>query len=143
MCPERTRTGWLGREDSNLRMAEPKSAALPLGYAPLAGRGARYSGPLLCDQRIRGWCAVGDVGLRPSTSRILAQNRVLPRLGPLPTGSRFPHLSVCPARNIGQAEESCVDSGAGCVCGQMPARDRPPPNALRPDPIFLGTTLLP
>src|SRR5690242_14445652 len=27
-------TGWLGREDSNLRMAESKSAALPLGYAP-------------------------------------------------------------------------------------------------------------
>jgi hypothetical protein len=31
----RDRTGWLGREDSNLRMAESKSAALPLGYAPL------------------------------------------------------------------------------------------------------------
>ena len=29
------KTGWLGREDSNLRMAESKSAALPLGYAPL------------------------------------------------------------------------------------------------------------
>jgi hypothetical protein len=29
------RTGWLGREDSNLRMAESKSAALPLGYAPM------------------------------------------------------------------------------------------------------------
>ena len=28
------RTGWLGREGSNLRMAESKSAALPLGYAP-------------------------------------------------------------------------------------------------------------
>ncbi len=28
--------GWLGREDSNLRMAEPKSAALPLGHAPSA-----------------------------------------------------------------------------------------------------------
>jgi hypothetical protein len=27
-------TAWLGREDSNLRMAESKSAALPLGYAP-------------------------------------------------------------------------------------------------------------
>src|SRR5277367_376874 len=26
---------WLGREDSNLRMAESKSAALPLGYAPM------------------------------------------------------------------------------------------------------------
>ena len=25
---------WLGREDSNLRMAESKSAALPLGDAP-------------------------------------------------------------------------------------------------------------
>jgi hypothetical protein len=32
----RDRTGWLGREDSNLRMAESKSAALPLGYAPKA-----------------------------------------------------------------------------------------------------------
>src|SRR5664279_2072233 len=26
---------WLGREESNLRMAESKSAALPLGYAPI------------------------------------------------------------------------------------------------------------
>src|SRR5262249_18324594 len=28
---------WLGREGSNLRMAESKSAALPLGYAPTRG----------------------------------------------------------------------------------------------------------
>src|SRR5665213_2386985 len=28
------RNAWLGREGSNLRMAESKSAALPLGYAP-------------------------------------------------------------------------------------------------------------
>ena len=28
---------WLGREGSNLRMAESKSAALPLGYAPSGG----------------------------------------------------------------------------------------------------------
>src|SRR4051812_7871700 len=27
---------WLGREGSNLRIAESKSTALPLGYAPLA-----------------------------------------------------------------------------------------------------------
>ena len=32
--------GWLGREDSNLRMAESKSAALPLGDAPSAPPGA-------------------------------------------------------------------------------------------------------
>src|ERR1039458_3278948 len=30
------RVGWLGRKDSNLRMADPKSAALPLGYSPVA-----------------------------------------------------------------------------------------------------------
>ena len=30
------RTGWLGREGSNLRMGESKSPALPLGYAPTA-----------------------------------------------------------------------------------------------------------
>lgn len=34
---------WLGRKDSNLRMAVPKTAALPLGYAP-AGPGVRHSG---------------------------------------------------------------------------------------------------
>ena len=28
--------GWLGREDSNLRMVESKSTALPLGDAPIA-----------------------------------------------------------------------------------------------------------
>src|SRR5215217_6913866 len=34
MCPERTTEIWLGRLDSNQGMAESKSAALPLGYAP-------------------------------------------------------------------------------------------------------------
>src|SRR5919112_1903415 len=29
---------WLGREDSNLRIREPKSRALPLGHAPLIYR---------------------------------------------------------------------------------------------------------
>src|SRR5690242_2709813 len=32
---------WLGREGSNLRMAESKSAALPLGYAPTGRTGTR------------------------------------------------------------------------------------------------------
>ena len=48
---------WLGREDSNLRMAESKSAALPLGYAPFPGgllapqRRADHSGRAVGDQR--------------------------------------------------------------------------------------------
>ena len=32
--PAESVTGWLGREDSNLRMVESKSTALPLGDAP-------------------------------------------------------------------------------------------------------------
>jgi hypothetical protein len=40
---------WLGRQDSNLGMAESKSAALPLGYAPL--RGADHSGATCAIQR--------------------------------------------------------------------------------------------
>jgi hypothetical protein len=47
---------WLGREDSNLRMAESKSAALPLGYAPSGGGAAAaaradHSGGMSPDQR--------------------------------------------------------------------------------------------
>ena len=40
------RTAWLGREDSNLRMVESKSTALPLGDAPTAGSEKRRGGPL-------------------------------------------------------------------------------------------------
>jgi hypothetical protein len=38
MVNRRTYASWLGREDSNLRMAESKSAAVPLGYAPAERR---------------------------------------------------------------------------------------------------------
>jgi hypothetical protein len=37
--------GWLGREGSNLRMAESKSAALPLGYAPTGRNRDRQRDP--------------------------------------------------------------------------------------------------
>jgi hypothetical protein len=51
---------WLGRLDSNQGMAESKSAALPLGYAPtiaenadraITARRADHSGGALPDQR--------------------------------------------------------------------------------------------
>jgi hypothetical protein len=46
---------WLGRQDSNLGMAESKSAALPLGYAPTGGSlppwRADHSGEAWTDQR--------------------------------------------------------------------------------------------
>ena len=34
---------WLGRKDSNLRMADPKSAALPLGYSPVYSSAIDYA----------------------------------------------------------------------------------------------------
>ena len=58
-----TRTAWLGREDSNLRMGESKSPALPLGDAPIAPNGfAAGSNPAAARRslskkvrRISGW----------------------------------------------------------------------------------------
>ena len=38
-------TSWLGREDSNLRMVESKSTALPLGDAPTAEDGTAGASP--------------------------------------------------------------------------------------------------
>src|SRR3954454_7373715 len=46
--PNRERpTAWLGREDSNLRMGESKSPALPLGDAPIDLSGGGGKPPLL------------------------------------------------------------------------------------------------
>ena len=66
---------WLGREDSNLRMAEPKSAALPLGYAP--------TGKLPSTRKIAGF-----QGRQPRRGRTCA---IAPKSAPEPRGRpRFP-----------------------------------------------------
>jgi hypothetical protein len=63
---------WLGRQDSNLGMAESKSAALPLGYAP------RRAGPYL---RKRGRSIAGRAltydsgGVNPSFSGAASHGR--------------------------------------------------------------------
>lgn len=49
--------GWLGRKDSNLRMAAPKAAALPLGDSP------RTAEPAQRPERLR-HSRVPDAGLR-------------------------------------------------------------------------------
>ena len=55
----KTKNNWLGRQDLNLGMAELKSAALPLGYAPvrrcsipLRFGGAEHSEVDRVDQRV-------------------------------------------------------------------------------------------
>ncbi len=43
-CRESSKTDeWLGWQDSNLRMAIPKTAALPLGYTPTNEVGGKYT----------------------------------------------------------------------------------------------------
>src|SRR5438876_5587744 len=49
---------WLGREDSNLRMRDPKSRALPLGHAPPTERDFRHGPQRLWAQRGDGHVAV-------------------------------------------------------------------------------------
>ena len=62
MSPGRTQSIWLGRQDSNLGMAVPKTAALPLGDAP-AVRPRRKARRLICKLALkgnRGFCVLGD-----------------------------------------------------------------------------------
>src|SRR5438552_10474196 len=53
---------WLGREDSNLRMRDPKSRALPLGHAPPTERDFRHGPP-------RAWARRGDGHVAPRNDR--------------------------------------------------------------------------
>jgi hypothetical protein len=70
---------WLGRQDSNLGMAESKSAALPLGYAPKRcadSERARYSDAIRHDQciliRTRAGRPAGSVDRGLFRSRLVA-----------------------------------------------------------------------
>ena len=58
------RKKWLGRLDSNQRMRESKSLALPLGYAPRWKRKRRESGQARSPSLILGWVT----GLEPATA---------------------------------------------------------------------------
>jgi hypothetical protein len=85
-------TEWLGRQDSNLGMAVPKTAALPLGDAPMAADhncrgGAKQrrpirtttslAGPQRCGLRARGALAISG----PRERRSVAQSGSAPRSG--------------------------------------------------------------
>ncbi len=60
---------WLGREDSNPRIRDPKSRALPLGHAPTtlvtySGSGARSGEPLFAAASRCSRCPPGSPGAR-------------------------------------------------------------------------------
>src|SRR5258706_3066097 len=88
--------GWLGREDSNLRMRDPKSRALPLGHAPPTERDFRH-GPFTIGPdsdggagRVRGdgyWPKGNNAGEKPV--EITGGAKTLPNKG-LPPGRHGP-----------------------------------------------------
>jgi hypothetical protein len=79
MCPGWTALIWLGRQDSNLGMAESKSAALPLGYAPTRDA-ADHTGAARANQMLvptRTWSiggAASAAGLRHGAKSLIAYN---------------------------------------------------------------------
>ncbi len=89
---------WLGREDSNLRMAESKSAALPLGDAPTArlpstSAGARDQPPgsyvQLCPRLARRTitrASIGSIG-RTNSKIHLARFSIVPAPSPSTSSS--------------------------------------------------------
>ncbi len=78
---------WLGREDSNLRMAESKSAALPLGYAP------KRAGPYL-RKRDRSIAAIFVSPLVRVTSRSHPATSIAQRRRRLPPWKARRYLPV-------------------------------------------------
>ena len=86
--PAEPRNGWLGREGSNLRMAESKSAALPLGYAPTGRNEGRIEplGRLRQRPVYRGSCAISTAG-RPNFR---------PKSGLVALSFMLGHLPGCP-----------------------------------------------
>ena len=76
--------GWLGRQDSNLGMAESKSAALPLGDAPMAW-----------DVTSKGQDCNPIARRGPSTEPLIFARRVRSLAVALPKNAGYKH-AVCP-----------------------------------------------
>src|SRR3990170_2961044 len=116
---------WLGREDSNLRMAESKSAALPLGYAPIRS-GGPYRGGRSCQ---RG--AIKPSDAQPTTSasgepalecRSQRGSCIARPSPPSRSPSRTPPDSRWPARKEPTATSA---TNSPTPCWKKPANSRP------------------
>ena len=90
---------WLGREDSNLRMAESKSAALPLGYAPPAGR-VDHTGGSVFNQRLLGTLASPTLGFASGISHPAGHLRMTDPSGqPLDAEGHHSYKTTYPAKS--------------------------------------------
>ena len=99
---------WLGRLDSNQGMAVPKTAALPLGYAPMRRRPGPYISVFEKHNRAE-WAE----GLKSQTPPPLRHSRACPemtvvdgmRRTTVPSGA-YPSLPVNRSRSSGQARNA-------------------------------------
>src|SRR5687767_8619718 len=117
--PEPTaREGWLGRKDSNLRIRDPKTRALPLGHAPVRLGSVRNRPPVLTET-----LSVGEVTV---DYQIETPGPWLhgPRSGSRPSGWRRRRFECAAAR------DSRPSGGAAAV--PRGHRARPKSNAVRP-----------
>ena len=102
---------WLGRQDSNLGMAVPKTAALPLGYAPPRWRSSctTVAALLLLFQALcRTW--TGQAGLKPRRSGRLGCKTSRGRL-------MMDWLAWCKARPYG--DRRLMRMGRPCPAGVL------------------------
>src|SRR4029453_19307729 len=123
--------GWLGRKDSNLRIRDPKSRALPLGHAPLFTRldAARFPFRLLReDSSLR-------ILLASGTCRRSWRKRTSGRAESRSANDKFirwPHLAASRSRaNVGR---STLDTGSVRWSALRPTDIRA---WLTPPPLFL------
>ena len=105
------REGWLGRQDSNLGMAVPKTAALPLGYAPPRWRSSctTVAALLLLFQALCRTCT-GQAGLKPRRSGRLGCKTSRGRL-------MMDWLAWCKARSYG--DRWSMRTGRPCPAGVL------------------------
>ena len=84
---------WLGRQDSNLRMAAPKAAALPLGDAPTSFPGASCGTGAVID-RARAYSGAGRCATSVTAVRASHGGRARARSGSRPATRATPGSSV-------------------------------------------------
>src|SRR5262245_37531103 len=115
--PTETHWHWLGRQDSNLGMAESKSAALPLGYAPLRRRIAGGRAGPSAGGTIAASCSVINV-LQPSGRRAGPSSQATAKTGKFESLPR-----VCEGTSMSVSRPSIVETRRDQILPLLDATD--------------------
>ncbi len=110
--------GWLGREDSNLRMAVPKTAALPLGDAPIGppGHALTRTGQIRGKARKNGPESVGhpvEVAHHSASLRATQRGKKTLCTRPCPPAVKGLYLRLFTCRSVAQPGRALSSGGRG------------------------------